>query len=126
VVSELGLANVHVHRGRAESLWGVERFRHVTARAVARTSELARLTLPLLGAGGSLLALKGENAPAELEEDAPSLGPLGASRWSVVRFGAGIVVPETVVVLVEIDDLVSSPTAPTRRRRRSRRPRHDH
>ena len=41
-IQVLGLTNVEVHRGRAESLWGAERFRHVTARAVARTGELAR------------------------------------------------------------------------------------
>lgn len=120
-VADLGLDNVRVVRGRAESLWGVERFRHVTARAVARTGELARLTLPLLEAGGSLLALKGENAPAELAEDAQSLGPLGATRWEVVRFGAGVVGTPTVVVVVQVETAVTAPASiPPRRTRRSR------
>jgi 16S rRNA (guanine527-N7)-methyltransferase len=101
-IAELALTNVDVHRGRAESLWGAARFRHVTARAVARTGELARISLPLLEAGGSLLALKGESAVAELDQDAGQLRRLGASRWSVDRFGAGIVEPETVVVRVEV------------------------
>ena len=107
----LGLTNVEVHRGRAESLWGAERFRHVTARAVARTGELARITLPLLAAGGSLQALKGESAATELDEDAALLRSLGASRWSVSRFGAGIVDPETVVLSVEVDAMVDVPAA---------------
>jgi 16S rRNA (guanine527-N7)-methyltransferase len=110
-VEELGLTNVEVHRGRAESLWGVERFRHVTARAVARTGQLARITLPLLEAGGSLQALKGESAGAELEEDADLLRSLGASRWGVSRFGTGIVDPETVVLSVEVDAVVDAPAA---------------
>ena len=119
-VEELGLTNVEVHRGRAESLWGAERFRHVTARAVARTGELARITLPLLAAGGSLQALKGESAATELDEDAALLRSLGASRWSVSRFGAGIVDPETVVLSVEVDALVDVPTGAGSRNRRSR------
>ena len=72
-IDELGLTNVDVHRGRAESLWGETRFRHVTARAVARTGELARLTLPLLEARGSLHALKGGQADEELEADSAQL-----------------------------------------------------
>ncbi|HEY8305161.1 MAG TPA: 16S rRNA (guanine(527)-N(7))-methyltransferase RsmG [Lapillicoccus sp.] len=111
-IEQLGLTNVEVHRGRAESLWGVERFRHVTARAVARTGELARITLPLLSAGGSVQALKGESAQTELDEDASLLRSLGASRWRVSRFGAGIVDPETVVLTIEVDALVGVPAAP--------------
>ena len=110
-IQALGLTNVEVHRGRAESLWGAERFGHVTARAVARTGELARITLPLLAAGGSLQALKGESAASELDEDAALLRSLGASRWSVARFGAGIVDPETVVLSVEVDAMVDVPSA---------------
>ncbi len=78
-VAELGLTNVEVRRGRAESLWGQDRFHHITARAVARTGELARIGLPLLDAGGSLHALKGESAVTELAEDADELRSLGAS-----------------------------------------------
>ncbi len=54
-VAALGLTNVEVHRGRAESLWGVARFRHVTARAVARTAR-ARPDLPPAPGGGRLPA----------------------------------------------------------------------
>ena len=126
-IAELGLDNVEVHRGRAESLWGQRRFRHVTARAVARTGELARIGLPLLDAGGSLEALKGDNAADELAEDAAQLRSLGATRWSVSRFGAGVVEPETLVVTVEVDEPVeaSSTPVPTASRTASgkRRPR---
>ena len=106
-VAELDLDNVEVRRGRAESLWGQHRFRHVTARAVARIAELGRIGLPLVEAGGSLVALKGENGAAEVDEDAALLSSLGASRWSVRRFGAGLVAPETVVVTIEVDSVVA-------------------
>ena len=102
-IEELGLTNVEVHRGRAESLWGAERFRHVTARAVARTGELARITLPLLAAGGSLQALKGESAATSSRRMRPCCALSGRAGGSVSRFGAGIVDPETVVLSVEVD-----------------------
>jgi 16S rRNA (guanine527-N7)-methyltransferase len=102
-VEELGLTNVRVRRGRAESLWGGPRYRHVTARAVARIGELARIGLPLLEAKGSLHALKGTSATAELAEDADQLRSLNASRWTLASFGAGVVAPETVVVTVQVD-----------------------
>ncbi len=122
-VAALGLTNVEVHRGRAESLWGVDRFRHVTARAVARTAELARICLPLLEAGGSLQALKGDTAVAELDEDAGQLRSLGATRWGVRRFGFGSVEPETVVVSVEVDAPIEASWAPEPSVRQVRRAR---
>ena len=123
-VADLGLTSVVVHRGRAESLWGVARFRHVTARAVARTAELARVTLPLLEVGGSLHALKGERADQELTEDGAALTAMGAARTWVSRCGAGLVEPETIVLSVAVDQLVSAPgdrPASGRRRRPHRR-----
>jgi 16S rRNA (guanine527-N7)-methyltransferase len=116
-VEELGLDDVVVHRGRAESLWGGPRYRHVTARAVARIGELARIGLPLLEAKGSLHALKGSSAAAELTEDAEQLRSLNATRWAVTSFGAGVVTPETMVVTVELD----APVAATRHPRASGR-----
>jgi 16S rRNA (guanine527-N7)-methyltransferase len=116
-VEELGLDDVVVHRGRAESLWGGPRYRHVTARAVARIGELARIGLPLLEAKGSLHALKGSSAAAELTEDAEQLRSLNPTRWAVTSFGAGVVTPETMVVTVELD----APVAATRHPRASGR-----
>lgn len=109
-VDELGLDNVEVYRGRAESLWGARRFGHVTARAVARTAELARLTLPLLEAGGSLHALKGDRAEQELADDGSVLAALGASRMWISRHGAGVVDPETVVLSLEVSVPVAMPS----------------
>lgn len=115
-VSGLGLENVTVVRGRAEALWGSRRFEHVTARAVARIRELARLTLPLLSSGGSLHALKGEQADAELAEDAETLAALGARTWSVTRLGRGLVTPEAVVVSIVVGGEPPVPAALARPR----------
>lgn len=65
VVSELDLDNVTLQRARAEDV--KERFDAVIARAVANLTKLVRLTAPLLRQGGSLLALKGAKAEAEVE-----------------------------------------------------------
>lgn len=66
VVSELDLDNVEIVRARAEEVR--ERYDAVTARAVANLSKLVRLTAPLLRQGGSLLALKGAKAEAEVDD----------------------------------------------------------
>jgi 16S rRNA (guanine527-N7)-methyltransferase len=64
VVGELGI-EVSVKRGRAESFKGG--FNYVTARAVAPLPKLATVSWHLVMGGGSLLAMKGEGAAAELE-----------------------------------------------------------
>jgi 16S rRNA (guanine527-N7)-methyltransferase len=64
VVSELGI-EIAIKRGRAESFKGG--FNFVTARAVAPLPKLATVSWHLVMGGGSLLAMKGESAAAELE-----------------------------------------------------------
>lgn len=64
VVAELGI-DISVKRGRAESFKGG--FKYVTARAVAPLPKLATVSWHLVTGGGSLLAMKGEGAAAELE-----------------------------------------------------------
>ncbi len=112
-VADLGLDNVTVHRGRGESLWGRERFDYATARAVARVGELGRIALPLLVAGGTLHALKGEQASSEMATDEAQLRELGATSVSVKRYGFGVVDPETVLlsVTVTVTVAVSGSTA---------------
>jgi 16S rRNA (guanine527-N7)-methyltransferase len=64
VVAELGI-EITIKRGRAESFKGG--FNFVTARAVAPLPKLATVSWHLVMGGGSLLAMKGESAAAELE-----------------------------------------------------------
>jgi 16S rRNA (guanine527-N7)-methyltransferase len=104
-IAELGLTNVSVHRGRAEQFWGILSAPVVTARAVARLSELAHWCLPLLLPGGSLLALRGSSVATELDADRAVLRRLGAVNEVIETFGHGIVDPETTVLRVVVSDL---------------------
>ena len=100
VVAELGLTNVEVVRSRAEDLQGSWAAPIVTARAVAPLDRLAGWCLPLVTAGGSLLALKGDRADDELAEAIPVLRRLGAVEWTVEAHGLGVVDPPVRIVRV--------------------------
>ena len=100
VVAALGLDRVRVVRGRAEDAVGAAGVDVVTARAVAPLSRLAGWCLPLLRPGGSLIALKGAQAMAELDAAADDLRRLGAVDWGVELCGHGLVDPPTIVVRV--------------------------
>jgi 16S rRNA (guanine527-N7)-methyltransferase len=100
VVAELGLANVEVVRARAEeSRWTADA---VLARAVAPLSRLVPWCLPLVAPGGSLLAIKGDRAEAELAEADTLLRRSGAASWAVEEYGRGVVEPPVRVVRVRL------------------------
>jgi 16S rRNA (guanine527-N7)-methyltransferase len=94
-VERLGLDNVAVVRGRAEEgpvrreLGGAD---VVTARAVAPLGKLAGWCLPLLRAGGLLLALKGSTAAEELAAAQPLADAAGAVLTEVGNPPATVVV----------------------------------
>jgi 16S rRNA (guanine527-N7)-methyltransferase len=99
VVAQLCLEDrVTVLRGRAEEVKVVVDV--VTARAVAPLDKLAGWTLPLVDVGGTVLALKGENAHTELEEASAELERLGGGSAEIVMVGADIVTPATTVVRI--------------------------
>ncbi|WP_022917299.1 16S rRNA (guanine(527)-N(7))-methyltransferase RsmG [Ruania albidiflava] len=77
VVDELDLDNVSVHQVRAEELHGRLTVDAVTARAVAALDKLSPMCLPLVGAGGRLLAQKGQRAAEEVEKASKVLRKLG-------------------------------------------------
>jgi 16S rRNA (guanine527-N7)-methyltransferase len=80
-VVALGLENrVEVVRGRAEDLHGQRWFDIVTARAVAPLPRLVDSSLPLLEAGGALVAIKGSNAQAEADDAGEAVARSGGSR----------------------------------------------
>jgi 16S rRNA (guanine527-N7)-methyltransferase len=95
-VTELGLANVSVLRGRAEDI--TLRTDVVTARAVAPLPRLAGLAIRVVRPGGMVLAIKGRTAAEELKAAGPVLCRIGARDAQVVRAGQGKVVPATTVV----------------------------
>lgn len=101
-VETLELPNVQVRRGRAEEVRGDLSADFVTARAVAPLGRLAGWSLPLLRKDGSLLALKGEQAEAELEAAEKDVSKLRPSVSDVIRVGRGKVDPATTVVRVTV------------------------
>ncbi|MFD6953307.1 16S rRNA methyltransferase G [Nocardiopsis sp. TSRI0078] len=101
-VGLLELPNVEVRRGRAEEAHGDLYTDFVTARAVAPLPRLAGWALPLLRKGGSLLALKGEQAEAELAAAEQDVSKLRPSVSDVIRVGRGKVDPATTVVRVTV------------------------
>jgi 16S rRNA (guanine527-N7)-methyltransferase len=117
VVAALGLDGVRVVRGRAEDPTETVGVDVVTARAVAPLSRLAGWCLPLLRSGGSLIALKGAAASAELASAADDLGRLGAVDWSIESCGRGLVDPPTTVVRVVLGKARPSRGKPTSGRR---------
>lgn len=88
VVTELGLDNVEVARGKAEMFHGKHSFDLVTARAVSALERLVPWCMPLVAAGGSLTVMKGSSAEDEIE------------TAGVVLAAWGCAAP----VLVELDD----------------------
>lgn len=105
VLASLGLDRTTVVRARAEeSARGRSRLvpaEVVTARAVAPLDRLAAWCLPLVGAGGRLLALKGESAADEIEAHRVAVNRSGG-RLPVIRVvGADVVPTPTTVVEIE-------------------------
>ena len=107
VVDALGLAEqVRVVHGRAEdaavrSTAGDAEW--VTARAVAPLDRLMRWCVPLLRPGGTLLAMKGTQAEAEVATHRATLRRMGAAKVSIVRCGVDTLDTPVTVVTVERD-----------------------
>jgi 16S rRNA (guanine527-N7)-methyltransferase len=118
-VGLLDLPNVEVRRGRAEEAHGELYTDFVTARAVAPLPRLAGWALPLLRKGGSLLALKGEQAEAELAAAEQDVSKLRPSVSDVIRVGRGKVDPATTVVRVTVTSDGGPPVPGSQKKARS-------
>ena len=81
LVSELGLSNVYILNGRAETLGNDaehrEKYDVALARAVAEMAVLAELCLPFVKVGGFFLALKGPGAGEEVKRAHGAIKILG-------------------------------------------------
>jgi 16S rRNA (guanine527-N7)-methyltransferase len=81
IVRVLGSKDVEVVHGRAETLGRDpsrrERYDWALARAVAEMPTLAEYLLPLVRVGGTVLAQKGEDAAAEVQEAEVAIVTLG-------------------------------------------------
>ncbi|WP_306926594.1 16S rRNA (guanine(527)-N(7))-methyltransferase RsmG [Arthrobacter globiformis] len=102
VVDDLGLSNVTVMRTRAELAVGMVTADVVTARAVSALSNLAGLTIPLLGGEGEVVAIKGRSAAEEIEKAANAIRKLGGVETSVVTVGQDLLEEPTTVVRIVV------------------------
>ncbi len=100
VVADLGLSDrVRVARCRAEEAPGrIPEAAVAVARALAPLDRLARWCLPLVEAGGRVLAVKGASAEAEVAAHRDAVAAAGGGVPVVRRCGTGVVDPPTVVV----------------------------
>ncbi len=93
----LGLANVRVLNDRAETA-GQDHHTHraaydaVVSRAVGKLNVLAELTIPFAKEGGHVLAIKGAQAPEEVEEAKQALYKLHSSVVDLHKTPTGTVV----------------------------------
>jgi len=97
VLALLGLNTVVVHRRRAEE-GAPAPAAVVTARAVAPLQQLVAWCLPWVAAGGRLLAIKGDTAPAEVAASTAAVRSAGGQPAALRRCGVGLVDPPTTVV----------------------------
>lgn len=98
VVEQLGLDNVHVHRGKADTLHGAATYDVVTSRAVARLEKLIPWCMPLVEPVGVMLALKGSSAQDEVDESRALLHKWKCADPFIETLGEGIVHEPTTVV----------------------------
>jgi 16S rRNA (guanine527-N7)-methyltransferase len=102
VVDDLGLSNVTVMRTRAELAVGMVTADVVTARAVSALSNLAGLTIPLLGGEGEVVAIKGRSAADEIDKAAKAIRKLGGVETSMVTVGQDLLEEPTTVVRIVV------------------------
>jgi 16S rRNA (guanine527-N7)-methyltransferase len=92
--------------GRSEALAHEQSYRGkydvVTARAVSNFAALCEYCLPFVKVGGVFLALKGKNAPAEVETAANALGLLGGEVCDVVEYALPCGDERAVVVVKKV------------------------
>ena len=123
VVAALGLTSTEVVRGRAEEVRKKIRADVVTARAVAPMDRLAGWTLPLLHAGGVLLAMKGRSATDELAAATKVIQSLGGGPGEVLEAASIVGVAPTTVIRITREMVLpheKSASRPAEKRKRRR------
>lgn len=113
VVEALGLRAVEVLHARAEQVGQLpahrEAYDQAVARAVAALPVLAEYLLPLVAVGGSMLAQKGQAAPAEVQQAERALKILGGEMRQLIPVTLPGVVEDRYLVLV--DKVAATPAA---------------
>jgi len=105
MVERLSLQNVEVLTARAEDLGQNaqyrEKFDWAVARAVSSMPVLAEFLLPLVRVGGCMLAQKGENAHAEMQNADKALRILGGGLRRITLVTLPGVADERYLVVIE-------------------------
>ncbi|NTW43094.1 MAG: 16S rRNA (guanine(527)-N(7))-methyltransferase RsmG [Anaerolineaceae bacterium] len=105
IVSKLKLENVTVIQSRAEDLGQDGKFREkydwAVARAVANLPILVEYLLPLVKIGGSVIAQKGESAPAEANQASHAIHILGGRLRHLLPVMIPGVVEERFLIVVD-------------------------
>lgn len=106
-VSLMDLKNVTIFHGRSDEVISqvkehkIQPFDAVTCRAVAPMTKLAGWTIPLLRKHGSLVALKGKSAQAEIEKASKMIRKAGGVDPRVVEAPVARGLQSTTVVIVD-------------------------
>ncbi len=106
-VEIMGLQNVTIFHGRSDEViekinsHEIEAFDAVTCRAVAPMTKLAGWTIPLLRSHGSLVALKGKSAQAEIEKATKMIRKAGGVNPRVFEAPVAPGLQPTTVVIVD-------------------------
>ena len=112
-IHKLNLQDVRLINARSEE-WAKnnpERFDICTARAVAEFRKLIKFTLPLLNAGGILLAMKGPNVQNEIEKAKPALTKYGGIIDDIKTFEIAEGLKHSIIIVRnEKPKAVSNPT----------------
>jgi 16S rRNA (guanine527-N7)-methyltransferase len=113
----MDLSGVEVITGRAESLGQDpghrERYDWAVARAVAILPVLAEYLLPLVRVGGAMLAMKGEQAPAEVHRAERAMSILGGHVRKLTPVMLPGVAEERYLVVID-KVAATSPSYPRR------------
>jgi 16S rRNA (guanine527-N7)-methyltransferase len=117
VIQKLGLEGVQVIQERVEVLGQLPEHRQqydwALARAVAVMNVLVEYLLPLVRVGGAVLAMKGENAPAEMHVAEHATRLLGGHLRKLIPVTLPGVVEDRYLVV--IDKVAATPDAYPRR-----------
>lgn len=105
IVDVLGLENVNVIHARAEDIGQKigerESYDWAIARAVAQLNLLSEYLLPLVKIGGTVLAQKGENAPAEAQSAESAMKLLGGKLKQLIPVHLPGVADDRYLVLMD-------------------------
>lgn len=114
VIEDLRLAQVSVHRDRAENVAETIDVDVVTSRAVSALTTLVPWSMPLLHGSGRMLAIKGRSAAEEIARAEKAIRRAGGANPRVLTAGEGLLPVPTTVVSV---DAVPGRAPSTRARR---------